>query len=213
MLIGQATWGDVVAGYYSGYGAWLHWSSLITYALVFYYTSKHFSDIDIKGTLNSVLSLCVTWLSIGVFEVYWMWCYATFQNQAWVITWVMPQARILVQNTMFLIIGVFGLLYMWGMGFIWQPRHRVPILFFFSVLFSLSWVYYPFMVPSLTVGNWTNTNLFPQTLYTVLNDPHPEVNAGVAYWVQGDLIHFYNVVVKALMAWLVLEVGRSWRRS
>jgi hypothetical protein len=102
---------------------------------------------------------------------------------------------------------------MWGMGFIWQPRHRVPILFFFSVLFSLSWVYYPFMVPSLTVGNWTNTNLFPQTLYTVLNDPHPEVNAGVAYWVQGDLIHFYNVVVKALMAWLVLEVGRSWRRS
>jgi len=211
-FLGHITWDEVVAGYYSGYGAWLHWSALVTYGLVFIYAGKYFRGIGVVKSLNVVMSLCFTFLSIGVFEAYWMLCYAFYQNQPWVVTWVMPQARILIQNFSFTVIGVMGIVYFWAAGHSWRPTKLFVVASVLSIVFAVVWVFYPFPVTPFSVGGWSNSNLFPQTLYTIELTPFDGVNAGEAFFIEDNVIHFFNVAVKSLMGWAVLEAVRGWRK-
>jgi hypothetical protein len=211
--LGRIDWGEVVRLYYSGYGQWLHWNSLIVYGFVFYYSGKYFRGLGVVKSLNVVMSLCFTFLSIGVFEVYWMTCYAFFQNQWWVVTWVMPQARILIQNFSFTVIGIMGIVYFGGgLGYRWRPTKLFVLASVLSVVFAVTWVFYPFPVTPFSIGGWSNTNLFPQTLYTIELTPFDGINAGEAFFVEDNLIHFFNVVVKGLMGWAALEAARGWRK-
>lgn len=211
-VLGRGSLDAVGIAYAAGYGQWLHWNSLIVYGFIFYYSGKFFRGLGVVKSLNVVMSLCFTFLSIGVFEAYWMLCYAFFQNQPWVITWMMPQARILIQNFSFTIIGIMGIIYFWAAGHSWRPTKLFVLASILSVVFAVAWVYYPFSVKPFSIGGWSNTNLFPQTLYTIELTPFDGINAGEAFFVEDNMIHFFNVAVKGLMGWAVLEAARGWKK-
>jgi hypothetical protein len=211
-LLGQISWSEVVAGYYSGYGQWLHWSALVTYGIVFIYVGRYLRRVGIMRSLNVVLSCCFTFLSIGVFEFYWMWCYSVFQGQPWVLTFEMPQARIIVQNLGFSVVGFLGVAYMWAMDLKWRPTKRFIVVVIFTITLAVLWVYYPFPVRGFEVAGWHNSPMFPQTLYTIDTTPLDGVNAGVGFFVEDNVVHLFNVAVKALSAWAVLEAARGWTR-
>jgi hypothetical protein len=209
---------DLFGIYSSYYGKEMHYSAFVIYGLLYYFMSKNFEGAGIKGTKNMIYSFAVMFFSISVFEWFWIICFATFQNQPWCFTWSFPQLKILVQNTGFFVAGCLTALYMFTDRFFWDLKTNEAIgrRFFFNwkslklwsiigltVAGSLLWIYYPFHVDSLTVtlenGNlWSNSNLFPQTLYTIDLNPTDSVYAGEWFWIENNLIHGINTLVKIL---------------
>jgi hypothetical protein len=157
-------------------------------------------------------------LAIGVFEFFWMLGFAYFQNQPWVITWQMPQLRILIQNSFFLLAGGLTCIYMLTERWFWNGQIQGERAYYFrakdkmlwiflglSIISALFWIYYPGTVQLLTVqlkngGTWQSSRFFPQTLYTVDITPGDSVNAGVWFYIQNDLVHAVNTGVKAIWA-------------
>lgn len=215
-ISGSASFQDLGAIYSLYYGKEMHYSAFVIYALLFYGLSRSWEKAGVLNSKNLVFSFAGMFLSIAVFEWFWMISYATFQNQPWVITWQFPQMRILIQNLGFSLAGGLTPLYMlterwhWkgteqlGRAYFFRMKEKLPwILIMLSIFAALFWIFYPGHIQQLTVtlenGEiWRSSRLFPQTLYTVDLNPSDGINAGVWFWIQNDLIHAVNTGVKVL---------------
>ena len=141
----------------------------------------------------------------------------------------MPQLRILIQNVGFTFVGFSTLLLFWVqshvhdeegnvIGRIYSFRASIPLIIIFTITIvaGTRWVYYPYDVKPVGIyiegyGNWTNSDLFPQTLYTVDTNLLDDVNAGEWFYVKDDMVHLWNTGVKTLLAFSGLLYVRSWR--
>jgi len=224
-IMGHVSFDDLVVTYNTFYGKEMHYSAFVIYGLMFWFLSRHFEKhLGIKGSKNIAYACSLTFLSIAIFEFYWMGSFAYFQNQPWVITPKWPQLRIHMQNIAFLSVGVLGVLYMYADSFIMKGKEiigrnyhfnlnrKACVLVGLSVATALIWWYYPWHVEKFSVqletGEvWSNGQQFPQTLYTIDLNPTDGVNAGVWFWKENNLIHGWNTLVKIFWTLTILYVG------
>lgn len=214
-LSGSLTHVEWTSLYGAYYGKEMHYSAFVIYGLMYYALSRHFENkFNIINSKNVAYAASLTLFSIAVFEFYWMGSYAIFQGQPWVITPRMPQLRIILQNVAFLSVGLIAILYMWADSYIidegkilgrrWRFNWNKTawLLIGVSIASAVFWWRYGDFLPveSLTVEEvgWSNSPYFPQTLYTIDIEPDDNVNAGVWFFVENNLIHGVNTLVKAL---------------
>lgn len=221
---------SVIEGWNWSYGKTMHWSAFTIYGLLYWTTSWHFEkELGFTKTKNSAFSLAFTLFNIGVFEWAWMYGYAFFHDQWWSVTWRMPQFRIIIQNVGFTFVGLSTLILFWIQGLVHDEKGNVIgkiysfkpsgafILFsLLTIASSALWVYYPWAVKPVETyvegyGNWTNSKLFPQTLYTVDTNLLDDVNAGEWFYVEDDLVHLMNTGVKYLLSLVGLYYVKSWK--
>lgn len=226
-VLGRITVDGLVKVWVDMYGKDFHYSALVIYGFCFYFLSKHFEKFNIRGSKNIAFASVLTWLSIGIFELYWMASFSFFQGQTWVLRLQMPQLRIIIQNIFVMFVaGGLGALYMYAesckfnkkgdiIGRLWRFNWgKLSVLLVgLSVGLALFWWYYPGYVETFSVTYetgevWTNNRLFPQTLYTVDVNPSDSINAGVWFWVENDLIHGLNTLVKILFTLTIFNIGR-----
>lgn len=218
LLMGSASWSDLGAIYSQYYGKEMHYSAFVIYFGLYYFLSRSWEKAGIKRSKNMIFSFSAMFLSIAVFEWFWILSFSHFQAQPWVSTWQFPQMKILLQNSIFSAAGLLGAIYMLCERYTWKGKEITGRAFYFrmkewlpwiliaaSILAGLLWIYYPGDVQLLTVklenGEiWQSSRMFPQTLYTVDVDPGDGVNAGVWFWIENDLIHAVNTGVKFLWA-------------
>jgi len=210
--------------YQTFYGKEMHYSAFVLYGLTFWYLCRHYNKkMDIKGTQNFAYSAGITFLSIAVFEFFWMTCFSIFQNQPWVTTPRMPQMRIHLQNLAFFVFGCLIVFFMYvdshkfnnkgtviGKRYRFKLNKKAVLLMVLTLSSILLWIYYPFPVEHFSVetstGLWLNSRLFPQTLYTIDVDTTDSLNAGVWFYRENDLIHLVNTGTKALLTLTFLYV-------
>lgn len=235
---GNISWGDLVAIYHGEYGKGMHWSAFPIYGLCFWGLSRYYSDrLRLRGSRNICLSFGFTFLSIGLFEHFWHWSYYYFQNQPWILQWLWPQARILIQTLSFTFLGLFIVvlislghnklyhLFDWkGTPYYWQPethfkRYHLNMnktTFILATLTFLSvflWWFYPFPTEQLTVNViggslWTSSKHFPQTVYTVETNLLDNISAGEQFYLRNDLLHGVNTVCKVLFTLTIYNIGK-----
>lgn len=217
---GHATYANMIQVYNSFYGKEMHWSAFVIYMGMFWILSKHFSsNFNIVKSKNVAYAASITFLSIAMFEFYWMYSFAFWQNQWWVVTWQLPQLRILLQNVAFASVGIIGILYMWMDSYILKNKEIVGRTYHFNiksaitiglcittVALALLWWYYPWTTQqqisvTLLDGNvwYSNIYHFPQTLYTIKTDSLGSINAGEWFWVEDNAVHALNTILK--FAW------------
>lgn len=225
-LLGKASLGDLVTIYSKYYGCEMHYSAFVIYGLMYWALSRHFhKNLGITKSKNIAFTCSLVFLSVAIFEFFWMGSFAYFQKQPWVITPRWPQLRIHLQNILFLTVGILGILYMWADSYILNEKRKAIGRWFkfrwnkiaigligLSVCSVFLWWFYPsyverFSVPLKTGETWTNSNLFPQTLYTVDINPSDNVNAGVWFYKENNAIHGLNTLVKILFTVTVFYVG------
>lgn len=225
-LLGKASLGDLVAIYNRYYGKEMHYSAFVIYGLMYWALSRHFNKkLGITKSKNIAFTCSLVFLSVAIFEFFWMGSFAFFQKQPWVITPKWPQLRIHMQNILFLTVGVLGVLYMWADSYILNEKGKTIGRWFkfrwdkvavglvgLSVGLALLWWFYPgyverFSVQLETGQTWTNSPNFPQTLYTIDLNPEDSVNAGVWFFHENNAIHGLNTLVKAICTFTVFYIG------
>ena len=226
-VLGKASFADLHVIYNNFYGKEMHYSAFVIYGLMFWALSRHFDkNLGITKSKNIAYACSLTFLSVAIFEWFWMLSFATFQRQPWVITPKWPQLRIHLQNFAFSTVGVLGVVYMWADSYVLNDKAEVVkrlykfrlnkialFLIGLSVFGALFWWFYPFPVERFAVEletgeTWVNSNRFPQTLYTIDLDPTDSVNAGVWFHKGNDLVHLVNTLVKAIWTFTIFYVGR-----
>ena len=223
---GSASLQDLGGIYSLYYGKEMHYSAFVIYFGLFYALSRSWEKAGVTESLNLAFSFAGMFLSIAVFEWFWILSFSHFQNQPWISTWSFPQMKILLQNLVLAIVGVLSVLYMLTERWYWKGREQLGRAYYFclkdwkpwvlvglSVVAALFWIYYPWYVEQISVplenGEiWQSSRLFPQTLYTVDLDPSDGVNAGVWFWIENDVIHAVNTGVKALWALTTFYIFR-----
>lgn len=224
-------WESMITAWNWAYGKTMHWSAFTIYGLLYWAISWHLeNELGFTKTRNSAYALAFTLLNIGIFEWAWMYGYALFHDQWWSVTWKMPQLRIIIQNVGFTFVGLSTLSLFWlqslvhdegghivGRLYRFKPSKSLVAIFLITVASAALWVNYPWDVKPVETyiegyGPWQNSNLFPQTLYTVDTNLLDDVNAGEWFYVQDDLVHFMNTWVKVLLALTGFYFVRSWRR-
>jgi hypothetical protein len=229
-LLGHWSWSQVVNLYNSYYGKEMHWSAFVIYFLMWFGMSKTWERAGIVKCKNILYSFAGMFVAVAIFEFSWMYSFAFFQNQFWVVTWRMPQLRILLQNSGFAFAGGACLLFMLVDRWNWKGTEQLDRRYFFqardwrlwlcvglSLATWIFWIYYPFPTHQFSVllkngVLWHSSKLFPQTLYTINLNPGGSSNSGVWYWFADDPVHAVNTGVKALMAYtvyLALRVKRA----
>lgn len=233
ILSGQLPWSAMIDQYNYYYGKEMHYSALVIYFLLWYFASKQMERNGISKSRNFVYSSAIMFLAISLFEWFWISSFSYFQAQPWVMAWSFPQAKILIQEAAFLIVGSLGILYMWNMSYIlkgsgrhaeylgrfytFRLKEKLPwIMLALSVAAALLWIYYPFPTEQITVpigdgSVWQSSRLFPQTLYTVELTPNDGINAGVWHYVQNDAVHAVNTLVKVIWAMTTYTMFRVKR--
>jgi len=216
---------DFFGIYHSYYGKEMHYSAFVIYFFLFWALSKSFDKVGVKKTRNLIYSWSIMFLSISAFEWFWILGFSNFQNQSWVSTWQFPQMKILIQNSLFTVAGLLTALYLLCDRYFWEGKEIILNIhgelsrrFFFDakswklwavigITFAaaLLWIYYPWDVQLLTVplenGEiWSSSRIFPQTLYTVDLNPADSINAGEWFWIEDNLIHAINTLVKILFS-------------
>lgn len=233
-ILGHIPLQEMINIYNSYYGKEMHYSAFVIYLLVYYGLSKHYEALGIIKSKNVVYSFCIMFISVAIFEWFWILTFGILQNQPWVYTWKWPQARILLQNTAFAFVGLIGILYAWLDSFKEAPKTLKDLLFHsgnykkhyvfrfnkislaligLCVISALFWIFYPGPIQQISVeletGQiWHSTRLFPQTLYTIDLNPNDSLNAGVWYYVNNDLIHAVNTIVKIIWAYTLYYIGK-----
>jgi hypothetical protein len=180
------------------YGLGTHWSASVIYSLLLIGISKHLHDkLDVKNSINLCISASVTGLSIASFEFFWQASYAYWQNQWWVLWFKFPQARILIQNMLFAIMGILFLI-----ALNWKEYKlnfdRITVLSFIATIgLVFLWWFFPFPVTRLVVGKWVSSTHFPQSMYTIQTNPHHAI--GKLFYVGDTGVHLVNNVCKISM--------------
>lgn len=209
LVFGQTTVALVQSGAVQDYGIGQHFSTAVIYGVSFLLLSWHLEKEGIRYSMNFALTAAFSFMSVGVYEVVYNFLYATFQNQAWTFEFVWKQGLNLTVFIFFIVVGVTSLVYVYSCGF--RPHVGKWTLVFLaaSVLTYCLWIFYPFPVSGLTVqttaGVWSNTHLFPQTMYAVDLNPVSGVAIGFPYFVGNWFLHFVNVLNKALVSLTVLS--------
>ena len=225
-LLGKASFNDLVVIYNNFYGKEMHYSAFVIYGLMFWALSRHFSkNLGITKSKNIAFSCSLVFLSVAVFEFFWMASFAFFQKQPWVITPRWPQLRIHLQNILFATVGVLGVLYMWADSYLLDAKGKIVkrlykfrwdkiavCLVGLSISLALFWWFYPgyverFSVELETGQVWANNRQFPQTLYTIDLNPTDDVNAGEWFFMENNVIHGLNTLVKVVWTFTVFYVG------
>lgn len=224
-LTGHATLNDLVQIYHSYYGKEMHYSAFVIYGLCFWFLSRHFHKNNIFNSRNIAYSLSITLCSVAVFEWFWIISFGVCQRQPWVYSLRWPQLKILFQNLAFSVVGVMGFLQIFVDGHVFDENNKVlgrawhfninkklGVLILLSISTAVLWLYYPWHVTPLKVeletGEfWSNSQHFPQTLYTIDLNPSDGVNAGVWFHIEDNLIHGWNTLVKVLFTFSFLYVG------
>jgi len=190
---------------YSAYGKSLHFSAFVIYGLLFYGLSKHLQKLGLKRSKNVFYSASLAVFNIGVFELWYMGSFATFQMNRSLTEWFFLDfwAPPVVMNFMFVALGAVALLSFYVDGFKLNDKKvvgrlyklqdsRYTLLLIACLLFSIFlWVTYPFPVQAISINGWQNSRLFPQTHYAYVN---------TKLYVQNDLLHLVNLTVKAMFA-------------
>ena len=226
LLLGQKGWGDLITIYNSFYGKEMHYSAFVIYLLMFYGLSKNWEARGIVKSKNMAYSFSFMFLAVGLFEWFWISSFGIFQNQPWVYTWMMPQLRILLQNSAFTFVGILGVVYIWADSYVLDKNKQVIgrnwhfnlgwlswVLIGLSIGSALLWIFYPGPIQQISVqlanGQiWHSSRLFPQTLYTIKIDPASPVNAGDWCWVEDNWIHGLNTLVKVIWALTLYWIGK-----
>lgn len=226
LLTNQITYETWLGTWSEYYGKEMHYSAFLIYGLMYWALSRHFDvNLGIKRSKNVLYSASLTFLSIALFEFYWMGSYATFQNQPWVISPRWPQLRIIFQNLAFLIVGVGTVVYIWADSYILEGKkivgrtytfnlnRKALLLIGLSIGLALLWIYYPGYVERITVTletgeTWSNTSRFPQTLYTIDMNPNDNVNAGEWFFLENNMVHGLNTLVKVVWTFTIFYIGK-----
>jgi hypothetical protein len=229
LILGQKSLGDLFNIYQGFYGKEMHYSAFVIYVFMYWAVSMNWARVGVVKTKNVIYSFAAVFLAIGLFEWFWIWGFATFQDQPWVLTWEMPQLRILYQNFAFTFAGALAAFYMWVDSFKLENKVILGRLWLFpwrswklwsliglSAAVAVLWIYYPgyvhqFSVPLENGQVWQSSRLFPQTLYTVDLNPGDAVNAGVWFYFEDNLIHGLNTGVKFIWALTVYYFFRVMR--
>lgn len=225
-FLGHITFSEWASTWNEYYGKEMHYSAFLIYGLAYWVLSRHYDvKLGITKSKNVAFTLSLTLFSVAIFEWFWIYSYAHFQAQPWVMTFKFPQARIILQNLAFSTLGVLGTLYFWLDSYVYNPVKRgydrlykfrldwkAALLVSVTVGLALLWVYYPFYVQQIEVhletGEvWSSSTRFPQTLYTIDLNPIDGQNAGVWFFVENNWVHGLNTLVKAMLTVTVCYVG------
>ena len=104
-----------------------------------------------------------------------------------------------------------------GRLYTFKPSKALLSISLITLTFSTLWVHYPYDVKPVETyiegyGEWQNSDMFPQTLYTVDTNLLDDVNAGEWFYVEDDMVHLWNTGVKSLLGLTGLLYIRSWKR-
>lgn len=201
-LLGKTTHTQLFQIYNGYYGLGTHWSAVVIYGLMLVGTSYYLNkNLDIHNSLNISLTTGFVCLAIATFEFYWQISYAIFQNQWWVLKFQYPQARILIQNFMFLTTGLIVLFGINWKNYKLNIDKITVISFFATIMLIFFWWFYPFEITQLTVqtnqGIWVSNNFFPQTMYTIALNKN--VAMGTMFYVANEGVHLINSLTKIMM--------------
>jgi len=205
-LVGTLTLPELFAVYESWYGLGTHWSAAVIYGLLFVGISHHLQDtLDVWNSENVAITAGLTGLTIFAFELFW-WCsYYVWQGQTWILSLWLPQLRLVMTTTFLSIPGFLVVLGLDRTKYRLNVDKRMIACAVATVGCILVWWYYPFTVTSLTVGTWTSSPHFPQTMYTL----HPYQ----LFYVANDGVHFLNNLTKIAMTLTFYHLFKIQRRN
>jgi len=219
-ILGKITWSQLVFYYTDPYGKYVHYSAFVIYMLFFVGISKYLREkLDVVNSQNITASICFVAFSVGVFEYFWNISYYFLQNQTWVLTFEMPQFRILLQNIFMITVGLMFIL-----GIDWKKYKPnldkwTSIFLTYTILLIIVWCLYGLIFPVQTIsvqvsgyGTWHSTLYFPQTVYTVDTNILDHVAAGEQFWIQNDLLHLVNTSCKIFLTLTIFNILKIKRR-
>ena len=201
LILGKISFPDYITSAYVSYGASFHLSSFVIYGYLFCATSYWLQhSLGVERSKNMVFSFNLTLLNISVFEHWWMASSAHFQESVPLLEWYVRDFWFLRLYLGLLLMGLYTVFYMWVDGLTLNENNEIidkkyrfcrnKKMFLAIGLCCagiLFWYFYPGYVETVTVGNWTNSRLFPQTNYRLA-------------YVPNNFIHLTNILVKAMFA-------------
>jgi len=203
LLTGQTTLTNVQFESSQFYGIGQHLSSAVIYGIAFLLLSIHLEKLQIKKSMNFMFTTTLSLMSVGVYEIIYNILYSQLQNQPWTFSLAWKQGMNISMFTFFILIGTVSLIYLYSLHFKPNFNKITKVLLLASILTYALWVFYPFPTTTLTVGEWTSTTLFPQTMYAV--GPIDGVAIGEPVYVQNNLLHLVNVLNKLFVSLTVLS--------
>lgn len=193
----------------SHYGLGQHFSSALFYGVTFVILSLHLERLGFKKSRNFMLTLTLTLMSVGFYELIYNLLYGSCQNQPWVMSFSWKQGANLFAFTVFALSGLASTAYLLSYGLKPNLNKTTAILALLTLASYAAWIFYPFQTATLTVqtttGEWNSTPFFPQTMYAVDPDPLDGVAVGDQYFVENNLLHFVNVINKFLFTLFLLS--------
>lgn len=184
VMVGIATFLWIIRGWDSGvgeYGISFHYSVFIIYGLEFALLNWWMDNAEnIRGVRNLTISVLWTIFSVAIFEWYWGLGYALLHGKWWVLT---PVNHVYDELIAITLIG--------SLGGIYAIRHGIkPSMDGITLLLLLPALFW------LAIG-------FPQTCYPYIEGQSKYVNV---LYIENNLIHLYNTLAKAGMAFSVASV-------
>jgi len=219
LLMGQTSFIEVHNQASTFYGLGQHLSTPFIYGVCFLLLSLHLEKHRIVRSMNFFFSTALSVFSVGVYEIIYNVLYSNLQNQPWTFTFAGKQGLNLAVFTFFIVVGCVALVYLYSLKFKLNFSRVTLLLLVLSVVTYGCWVFFPFPIDSFTVqttaGPWTNTALFPQTMYAVNLDPMAGCSAaiGTPYFVENNLLHLVNVLNKLFVSLTVLSFVMVTKRG
>lgn len=204
-LLGQTSLTSIQTQASLSYGLGQHLSTAVIYGICFLILSIYLEKINITKSMNFFFSASLSFMSIGIYEIIYNILYANLQNQSWTFTFAGKQGLNLTVFMGFILIGVISLIYLYSLNFKPHIGKLTLILIGGSIITYALWIFFPFSTTSLSIGSWTSTNLFPQTMYAVNLTPIHSIGVGQPFYVPNNLLHFINLLNKALVSLTVLS--------
>jgi len=204
---------------YSIYGKSLHFSAFIIYGFLFYGLSKHLEKLNINGSKNILYSSFLVLGNISLFEHVYMATVTHYQHNLSLWQWYIQDFFFLQQYLWLLVLGATTLFALYidsyiiqnhktvGRYFKFKPNKKIFVIIGLCVVSFLVWIYFPFPVETITIGDWTSSRLFPQTHYYRLYENH-----AFNIYVPNDLLHLVNLVAKALFAFAQLYIISCFKK-
>lgn len=191
------------------YGMGDHWSAPVIYGAAYIALSHHFEKVGVVKSRNFFLTTALSLGNIGAFELAWNRLYSLIHGQWWAFTFAPKQVYNLGFFVAFVVIMALGAVILYGYGYRVRMLPVKWLLVAGAAALWLLWVFYPLPVTHITVqtdwGQWTNSNLFPQTYYVVdvTNDGYA---AGLPHYVNDDLLHGVNTLCKVFTTAAIMTV-------
>lgn len=210
LLRGSMSFGEWVDDAMVLYGRTFHFSAFVTYGLLFVGLSGHLARLGVVRSRNIFYSIFLVALNVSCFELIWMSFFTKFQMDRNLLEWLHTDWWFLGQWFAILFLGILGLVAVYvdsfkGLFRLYRLKWSFKPFFWLGLTVGLwfLWVYYPFPVIQVSYDGWTSSLLFPQTFYAY--------KIGQMY-LQNDLLHALNVLVKGLFAVTELSFLRRFQR-